>query len=47
MELARFGELQRNGVEAAGVYRKAIFQCSLGGNEENNKTVTRKTDIPG
>jgi hypothetical protein len=47
MELATFGELQRNGVEAAVAYFKAIFQYSLGGNVENHKTAIRKTDVTG
>jgi len=47
VELARFGGLQRDEVEASGVYCKAIFQYSLGGNEENHKTAIRKTNIPG
>jgi hypothetical protein len=47
MQLATFGELQRNGVEVAVAYFKAIFQYSLGGNEENHKIAIRNTDVPG
>jgi hypothetical protein len=46
MELAKFGGLQRNGMEAVVAYFNAIFQYSLGGNEENNKAAIRKTDVP-
>jgi hypothetical protein len=42
MELATFGELQRNGVEEAVAYFKAIFRYSLGGNEENHKTAIKR-----
>jgi hypothetical protein len=47
MELATFGGLQRNRMEAAVAYFKAIFQYTLGGNEENHKAAIKQTDVPG
>jgi hypothetical protein len=43
MELATFGGLQINGMEAAVAYFKAIFQYYLGGDEKDYKAAINDT----